>query len=127
MQNMLEPDFKLETKFKGETIILPSEHASSLALVMNELIQNSIEHGFIGCNEGVIGLNIVRESDNYLIDLYDNGTGLPEAFQKHASKSLGLQIVRTLIEDDLGGTFELYSDKGTHARINIPRKMGGGR
>ncbi|WIW71508.1 histidine kinase N-terminal domain-containing protein [Anaerosinus gibii] len=127
MQNMLEPDFKLETKFKGETIILPSEHASSLALVMNELIQNSIEHGFIGCNEGVIGLNIVRESDNYLIDLYDNGTGLPETFQKHASKSLGLQIVRTLIEDDLGGTFELYSDKGTHARINIPRKMGGGR
>ena len=127
MQNMLEPDFKLETKFKGETIILPSEHASSLALVINELIQNSIEHGFVGHNEGIIGLEIVRDRENYLIDLYDNGTGLPENFQKHASKSLGLQIVRTLIEDDLGGTFALYSDNGTHAKINIPRKMGGGK
>ncbi len=126
IQNMLEPDFTLETKFRGETIILPSEHASSLALVMNELIQNSIEHGFIGLKQGVIGLDITTNNDNYLIDIYDNGTGIPESFKPQASKSLGLQIVRTLIEDDLNGTFELYNDHGTHAKIKIPRKVEGG-
>lgn len=126
IQNMLEPGFTLETKFRGETIILPSEHASSLALVVNELIQNSIEHGFIGLRQGVIGLDITTNDENYLIDLYDNGTGIPSDFNPQASKSLGLQIVRTLIEDDLNGTFELYNDHGTHARIIIPRKVEGG-
>lgn len=126
MQNMLEPEFQLATEFKGETIILPSEHASSLALVINELIQNSIEHGFIGCKSGLIGLNIVRQDGNYVIDLYDNGTGIPENFNQQASKSLGLQIVRTLIEGDLGGTFELYNDRGTHAKIIIPQQDRGG-
>lgn len=123
-QNMLDPQFQLETRFQGETIILPSEHASSLALVMNELIQNSLEHAFHGCMKGLIGLNITRTSKVYQIDLFDNGAGLPEKFQTSASKSLGLQIVRTLIEDDLGGTFSLFSENGTHARIVIPRVEG---
>lgn len=123
-QNMLEPEFQLQTNFQGGTVILPSEHASSLALVMNELIQNSIEHAFNGRMEGLIGLNIVQNSAAYQIDLYDNGSGLPEDFQPQISKSLGLQIVRTLIEDDLGGTFSLFNENGTHARIVIPRMEG---
>ena len=126
MQNMLEPGFVLKTKFKGETIILPSEQASSLALVVNELIQNSIEHGFVGYKEGLIGLEISCLDAEYVIDLYDNGLGIPENFNHQASKSLGLQIVRTLIEDDLGGTFELYNQEGTHAKIKIPRIVEGG-
>ena len=50
----------------------------------------------------------------------DNPT--PAAFVERA-KSLGLQIVRTLIVDDMGGTFTLINDQGTHARITIPRKL----
>jgi len=117
----------LQTIFNGETVILPSEQASSLALVINELIQNSIEHGFIGRPEGLIGVDIATNQETYRIEIYDNGIGLPADFSTQASKSLGLQIVRTLIEDDLGGTFELYADKGTHARITIPRTIEGGR
>lgn len=127
IQNMLEPDFNLQTIFNGETVILPSEQASSLALVINELIQNSIEHGFIGRPEGLIGVDIATNPGAYRIEIYDNGIGLPANFSSQKSKSLGLQIVRTLIEDDLGGTFELYADQGTHARITIPRTIEGGR
>jgi len=127
IQNMLEPGFNLQTIFNGETVILPSEQASSLALVINELIQNSIEHGFVGRPEGVIGVDIATSQDNYRIEIYDNGIGLPPDFNQQASKSLGLQIVRTLIENDLGGTFELYADNGTHACIIIPRTMEGGK
>lgn len=123
-QNLLDPQFQLETRFQGGTVILPSEHASSLALVINELIQNSLEHAFNGCVKGMIGLEITRTSKVYQIDLFDNGSGLPENFQTSASKSLGLQIVRTLIEDDLGGAFSLISENGTHARIVIPRVKG---
>lgn len=128
IQNMLEPNFNIQTVFNGETVILPSDQATSLALVINELIQNSIEHGFVGRHEGVIGIDIIQDEDHYRIDIYDNGIGLPEGFSAQSTGgSLGLQIVRTLIETDLGGTFQLYSQDGTRACITIPRKKKGER
>lgn len=126
IQNMLEPEFNLQTIFNGETVILPSEQASSLALVINELIQNSIEHGFIGRHEGLIGVDIKTLDDEYKIEIYDNGIGMPPNFNPQLSNSLGLQIIRTLIESDVGGSFALYTDNGTHACITIPRKVEGG-
>lgn len=127
IQNMLEPDFNLQTVFNGQTVILPSEQATSLALVINELIQNSIEHGFVGRKEGIIGLDIRNNPDNYEIEIYDDGIGIPPDFKPQSSSSLGLHIVRTLIESDVGGTFKLYSDNGTHASIAIPRTPEGGK
>lgn len=126
IQNMLEPDFDLQTRFNGQTVIFPSEQASSLALVINELIQNSIEHGFVGRREGLIGVEISTLPYSYKIEIYDNGIGMPPDFNPQTSNSLGLQIVRTLIESDVGGSFEMYNDNGTRACIKIPRKMEGG-
>lgn len=125
--NMLAPDFSLATEFSGETAILPSEQASNLAIVINELIQNSIEHGFKGRSEGVIGINIAMEDGVCRLEIYDNGNGLPQEteIKQRKRKSLGIQIIRTLIEDDMGGEFALYNDHGTHAKIRIPQKLGG--
>lgn len=124
-QNMLEPDFNLQVIFKGETIILPSEQASSLALVINELVQNSIEHGFVNRRDGLIGVDIRTLPQAYEIEIYDNGIGIPDNFDIDSSGSLGLQIVRTLVENDVGGKFRLYCNKGTHALISISRIKGG--
>lgn len=123
--NMLEPDFNLQAVFNGQTVILPSEQASSLALVINELIQNSIEHGFIGRREGIIGVDIRTLPDAYQIEIYDNGIGIPPDYNPQESKSLGLYIVRTLVENDVGGNLRIYDNKGTHALITIPRTEGG--
>ena len=122
IQSMIEPGFAIEKIFESEPVILPSERASSLALVVNELVQNAIEHGFIGRSSGIIGLRLSVASETaYRLEIYDNGIGLPAGFDRAKTKSLGIQIVRTLVETDLGGTFELFSSGGTHAMITIPR------
>lgn len=127
-QNMLEPDFDLHTELQGNTVILPSEQASSLALVINELIQNSLEHAFVGRRQGVIGISIRSSDDNYEIEIYDDGVGLPPGFAIQELHSLGLQISRTLVEADLGGNFSLVGrPEGTCARITIPKTLEGGR
>ena len=126
IENMLEPDFNIQTVFNGQKMVLPSDQAISLALAINELIQNSIEHGFVGRREGVIGVDIVTLRDAYQVDIWDNGIGLPPNFNQKGSSSLGLQIVRTLIENDLGGSFRLFSKNGTHASIIVPRSAEGG-
>ncbi|MDM8143007.1 histidine kinase N-terminal domain-containing protein [Megamonas hypermegale] len=119
---MLDENFSLTTQLPTNNIILPSKQASSLALIINELILNSIEHGFAGRSEGLIGLNITQNSRAYIIELYDNGCGLPEDFSAQSAKSLGLQIVRNLVEGDIGGSFTMYNDNGAHALITIPFK-----
>mgnify|MGYP003599337552 FL=1 len=126
-QNMLEPEFDLNTELDGNTVILPSEQASSLALVINELIQNSLEHAFVGRKKGTIGIIISSTEDMYEVVIYDDGVGLPETFAIQDLQSLGLQISRTLVESDLGGRFSLEGCQGTRARITIPKSIEGGR
>jgi len=126
IENMLEPDFNIQTVFNGQKMVLPSNQAISLALAINELIQNAVEHGFVGRREGVIGVDILSRRDAYQIDIWDNGIGLPPGFDQKESGNLGLQIVRTLIENDVGGEFRLFSGQGTRACIIVPLSAGGG-
>lgn len=121
--NMLDVNFSLTTEFIGENVILPSKQASNLALIINELVLNAIEHGFLNRNHGKIGLKISQEADLYIIELYDDGVGLGKDFIDRPKKSLGLQIVKTLVEGDMNGSFELYEDNGVHAKIAIPNKF----
>ncbi|MGM9540322.1 sensor histidine kinase [Anaerovibrio sp.] len=124
--NMVASDFELEQVFDGPEVILPSRTASNLAVIINELILNSIEHGFEHRSRGLIGLHTEETADGYVLDLYDDGCGLPDDFDLSKTKSLGLQIIRTLVADDMGGEIRLFNQQGTHARITIPRNPEGG-
>jgi two-component sensor histidine kinase len=107
-------------------VVLPSQNASNLAVIINELILNAIEHGFEGRSHGMIGLRTAIEEDGYLIELYDDGVGLPDDFDISKSKSLGLQIIKTLLQDDIGGSFEMKNNQGTHCILHIPVSNVGG-
>jgi two-component sensor histidine kinase len=64
------------------------------------------------------------------LDFYDDGCGLPADFQPAKSRSLGLSIIRTLIEGDLEGSFLLENDSsgpGTHAYIVLPKPQAQGQ
>ena len=124
--DMADSEFTIHTEFEGPRLVLPSKCASSVALVLNELVINAMEHAFEGRRSGTIGLRVTEDSGNWYLDLYDDGVGLPENFCDRPRRSLGLQIVRTLVEGDLGGTFRLENDPrgrehGTHARISLPK------
>lgn len=125
-RNMTDREFMIRTEFKGPRLILPSKCASSVALVLNELVLNAMEHAFTGRKSGLIGLAVQEDADYWHLDFYDDGVGLPEGFADMPRKSLGLTIVQTLVEGDLGGTFSIENDErgaghGTHARLLIPK------
>lgn len=126
IQNMLEPGFNIQTVLNGKDIILPSEQAVSIALVINELVANAVEHGFKGRQEGSITVDIKEREQDYHIEVRDDGIGLPEDFSIASTRSLGLQIVQTLIKDDLGGELSMTSRFGTIAAISMPKARRGG-
>lgn len=104
----------------GELGSLDSVVATPLSLVVTELIHNALEHGL---EKGGSTLEILleRSATSATISIIDNGVGLPEGFDVATSSNLGLQIVRTLTENELKGTLVLEStERGTTARLNFP-------
>lgn len=123
---MTNPSLKLVTGFRAANVLLPSDKATSIALVLNELLQNSLEHAFVGRSSGKIDVDFYEIDGGYCLKICDNGNGLPAGFVLGEQKSLGLKIIKTMVEADLHGMFTMESDKnGTCAIVTIPTQLEG--
>jgi GAF domain-containing protein len=120
-QNMRRPDLLVEVVVKGDEIALPSQAATSLALAVNELIQNALEHAFADRARGSVVVSLRRSPGQLTVEVLDDGVG----FSSDSTRQLGLEIVDTLVCEDLHGEWSLRGDRGTSALITIPLDNGG--
>ena len=97
---------------------IPGVIATPLAMVLTELIQNATQHAF-GDGEGRLTIAVNRIRDRLRLRVSDDGAGLPADFD--VAQSLGLSIVSTLVESELGGslTFEKRPRGGTTVAITL--------
>jgi two-component sensor histidine kinase len=108
----------------SRSFLLPAQQATSCALIINELVQNAVEHAFTGMPGGSIVVRLAEQGDSFCIEIVDNGRGLPDEFDATHHGGLGLQIVRSLVREDLKGEFELQPNPngdGVHAVVSFPR------
>jgi two-component sensor histidine kinase len=121
-QVLLGPGMEVSFLVEGPVIYLPSQQATACALAVNELIQNALEHGFEGRKQGCIRVVLVDGGDKVQIEIWDDGAQLPTDFDLQTTPSLGLQIVRTLVNDDLKGKLRLENRReGVAATIEFPK------
>ena len=127
-QALVDPGKSIQLRVKGSDIWLPAERATHCALVINELVQNAIEHGMAHREEGFVDVELVDRGEEVNIVVTDNGEGLPTGFALESSANLGLRIVRSMVERDLKGQFELRGDGyGTRAVVHFCKSaLGGG-
>lgn len=105
---------------EGQVGSLEPRLATPLALVVTELIHNALEHGLASRGDS-LRIVVVRGETECSIRICDNGIGLPVDFDLGLSSNLGLQIVRTLTENELRGELALVSDaEGTWAHVKFP-------
>jgi two-component sensor histidine kinase len=106
----------------GSFGVLPAEIATPLSMVLTELVQNAVEHAYPAGQEGLIEVGVQRQEAVLMVEVVDDGAGLPADFDLQGSTRLGLQIVRTLVAGELGGelTIENRSSRGTRARLRVP-------
>jgi two-component sensor histidine kinase len=112
------PTTRARTRTTGRFGTLPSEYATPLALALTELVTNAVEHGLAG-QEGEVEITADRTEDRLEVRVRDDGVGLPEG---QVGRGLGTQIVRTLIQGELGGTIDWHTviGSGTEVTIDIP-------
>ena len=96
----------IEIRIEGRFEEFDSQVATPLSLVVTELIHNAIEHGLEKSGD-YLRVNVQRDERSCIITVADNGAGLPAAVSIASSSNLGLQIVRTLTENELKGTIHI--------------------
>jgi two-component system, sensor histidine kinase PdtaS len=109
----------IRPRAEGSFGILPSEYATPLALVLTELVTNAVEHGLAGQDQGEVVITTKRTPEWLTVSVRDNGKGLPEG---RLGDGLGTQIVKTLVQGELGGHIDwrTVEGQGTEVTITIP-------
>lgn len=122
-------DIKIEFNVSGDAGILPGDIATPLAIILNELMQNAVDHAFkpdgSGGQQGTVELEMERGDHGLLVTVTDNGMGLPDGFDLEASEGLGTSIMKALITSELGGTITMknHEPTGTRVTVKIPLTM----
>lgn len=111
-----------DISIEGDDFAVNSDIATSIAMVVNELLQNSFKYAFRGRNKGLVRIVVTRGDLYSKIQVVDNGIGFNiDAIDKSA---LGLSIVQTLVKDKLKGNFELESSpEGTSTVFTFRNKL----
>jgi two-component system, sensor histidine kinase PdtaS len=104
--------------------VLPSEAATALAMVLTEVVQNAVEHAYAEGATGQISLVASRTAGRLRVQVVDDGRGVDADFDASAGSTLGLSIVRTLVETELGGQLAIRRagpEGGTVVELDLPQ------
>jgi two-component sensor histidine kinase len=103
-----------------EDILLNLDRAIPFGLLANELLSNSLKHGFPAGRKGTISASIHRVDGVVRMVIRDNGIGLPMNFDAGSCKSMGLKLVESLA-NQLGGVLLFTSRQGCHVQGDFTR------
>jgi PAS domain S-box-containing protein len=109
----------IEIETDLEDIILNAKILSSLGILINELITNSMKYAFIDRGRGKIKVTAFKKQNNVFIIFEDNGNGIPETISLESSTGFGLQLVNILARQ-IKGAIALERNNGTKFTIKFP-------
>jgi two-component sensor histidine kinase len=122
---LISSETSVQFTVMGEPVRVGSRDATVLALVINELISNAIAHG-LAAEGGRVEIEATVEDDLITVEVRDDGPLHPPSPRPAHSSGLGLQIIETLVSEDLGGSFRLLRDEETgwmRARVRFPQRI----
>ena len=94
------------------------DKAIPLGLVVNELVSNAFKHAFADNPHPELWLKLKDENGKMLLEVNDNGCGLPTDFDLRSTKSFGMKMVKILIRQ-LKGKIEIKKSPGTGVMVEI--------
>jgi two-component sensor histidine kinase len=115
----LPRDQRVSATVRSSDVEVSPRQASNLALVMNELVTNSIKHAAAGRAEIKIGVEVTLEDGEICLEYRDDGPGYPHEVLRMGRPSVGMYLLRNLVTGSLRGTLRLSNEGGALTRIRI--------
>ncbi len=113
-QTYLVDPGKIEFQVICPEIALSIDHANPLGLVVNELVSNALKYAFPNNQQGTVSINAcINHAGDFELTISDNGVGMPEGFDVDSTPTLGLRLVKDIVEQQLNGSISYHVDQGT--------------
>ena len=112
---------RVEINLDLEEIRLDADVLVPFALILNELVTNVFKYAFVNKAKGSLEISLSTDKENKIeLIVKDNGAGLPEGFKIDQTKSMGMKIVTSLVEQIEGElAFHSQEKKGTEFKISF--------
>ena len=117
--SLVDPGRRVRFEINADSAILPSKLTTPLALVASELLQNVIDHA----DGTMVDVTTRVEPDAVILEVSDDGIGFPDDFSIEDSASLGLTIVRSMVESELSGSMAIGRNErlgGSMVSVRVP-------
>ncbi len=116
------PHFDVNITLEGDDFEVDSDIATSVALIINELLQNSLQYAFQDREKGLVRIVVTRGELYSRIEVIDDGSGYD--VENVRTDRLGLSIVQTMVKDKLRGTLDVESGPGgTHVTFEFKNQI----
>lgn len=122
---------RLQQSTSGNTVavsadpcVIDADRAIQVALLVNELVTNAFKHAYPGLS-GAVSVGAHSVGDDIWLEVADKGQGLPPdfSFGENHAKSLGMKIIRALVQQ-LKAELRIENQKvGTRFLIRMPRNL----
>lgn len=104
-----------------EDMLVSYDTATSMLMVLNELINNSWKYAFEADQQGLIEVSCKTNTQMIYFVVRDSGKGVAADFKLEKAKGLGLSIVQTIMQSSFHGRVKIYSERGTVVQMVIPK------
>lgn len=111
---------KINVKILVNDLCLDMDKTAVTGLIINELVSNSFKYAFTPGKTGELAVHIWEENQELIMDISDNGIGLPDNIDINSTDTLGLQLIRMLV-NQIDGSIKYIKDDGAHFVINFPK------
>jgi len=111
----------IDLKLNAEDVKLNINQAIPCALMLNEIITNSLKHAFPGRDTGVIHITVKEESDTIYLTVADDGIGFDSDDVLKKTNTLGMTLIKSLVKQ-LEGNLEIENGKGAVFKISFDKK-----
>lgn len=117
-QSYVASDRKILLRLDIPTFFMHIDDAIPCGLIINELLSNSFKYAFNKKKKGTVGISVKVKKENIILAAWDDGQGFPSGIDYKNTKSLGLQLVMSLIEQ-IQGNIKLFKNTGTKFIISF--------
>lgn len=122
LRDFVPEEKRISVVVQGDDVVLSGNQAGAVAMVVNELITNALEHAFEEMDAGRIEVSVCAGTLFHTVTVCDNGRGFPADFS--GEDRLGLRIAETTVRTKLKGNFHVYSGaNGTQISFDIKKEI----
>jgi PAS domain S-box-containing protein len=110
----------IELVMELDPVSLSVGQSISLGMIVNELVSNAFQHAFEDDESGTITVSFEAEDGTARLMVRDNGKGLPPDVDLESASSVGMKVVRSIVNYDLDGGMTIEGEDGVCVTVEIP-------